>query len=105
MSSMESVLKKSFGLETFRPKQKEIIESVLEKHNTLGVLPTGSGKSLCYQVPALMLDGTTIVISPLISLMQDQVNALQDKGINAQYINSNMSKKDQENVKRKLLTI
>ena len=103
MSSMESVLKKSFGLETFRPKQKEIIESVLEKHNTLGVLPTGSGKSLCYQVPALMLDGTTIVISPLISLMQDQVNALQDKGINAQYINSNMSKKDQENVERFVL--
>lgn len=103
MSSMESVLKKSFGLETFRPKQKEIIESVLEKHNTLGVLPTGSGKSLCYQVPALILDGTTIVISPLISLMQDQVNALQDKGINAQYINSNMSKKDQENVERFVL--
>ena len=100
MSSMESVLKKSFGLETFRPKQKEIIESVLEKHNTLGVLPTGSGKSLCYQVPALILEGTTIVISPLISLMQDQVNTLQDKGINAQYINSNMSKKDQENVER-----
>lgn len=100
MSSMESVLKKSFGLETFRPKQKEIIASVLEKHNTLGVLPTGSGKSLCYQVPALILDGTTIVISPLISLMQDQVNTLQDKGINAQYINSNMSKKDQENVER-----
>lgn len=100
MSSMESVLKKSFGLEMFRPKQKEIIESVLEKHNTLGVLPTGSGKSLCYQVPALILDGTTIVISPLISLMQDQVNALQDKGINAQYINSNMSKRDQENVER-----
>ena len=100
MSSMESVLKKSFGLETFRPKQKEIIESVLEKHNTLGVLPTGSGKSLCYQVPALILDGTTIVISPLISLMQDQVNTLQGKGINAQYINSNMSKKDQENVER-----
>lgn len=100
MSSMESVLKKSFGLETFRPKQKEIIESVLKKHNTLGVLPTGSGKSLCYQVPALILEGTTIVISPLISLMQDQVNTLQDKGINAQYINSNMSKKDQEDVER-----
>ncbi|QYA47619.1 DNA helicase RecQ [Nosocomiicoccus ampullae] len=97
---MESVLKKSFGLETFRPKQKEIIESVLKKHNTLGVLPTGSGKSLCYQVPALILEGTTIVISPLISLMQDQVNTLQEKGINAQYINSNMSKKDQEDVDR-----
>ena len=98
---MESVLKKSFGLETFRPKQKEIIQSVLNGQNTLGVLPTGSGKSLCYQVPALMFDGTTIVISPLISLMQDQVTALVDKGIKAAYINSNMTKKDQARIERR----
>lgn len=103
VSCMESVLKKSFGLETFRPKQKEIIQSVLNGQNTLGVLPTGSGKSLCYQVPALMFDGTTIVISPLISLMQDQVTALVDKGIKAAYINSNMTKKDQARIERRLL--
>lgn len=99
---MENVLKEAFRIESFRPKQKEIITSILDGYNTLGILPTGSGKSLCYQVPALILDGTTIVISPLISLMQDQVEALLKNDIEAAFINSNMTVKDQEAVEKRL---
>lgn len=102
MIVMERVLKEWFGLDTFRPKQKEIITSILEGQNTLGILPTGSGKSLCYQIPALVLEGTTIVISPLISLMQDQVEALLENNIEAAFINSNMTVKNQEIVERRL---
>lgn len=99
---MEKILKQYFGFENFRPKQKEIIESVLKGHNTLGVLPTGSGKSLCFQVPGLKLEGLTLVISPLISLMRDQVGTLNAQGIPAAYLNSTLKKKEIEAVMENL---
>lgn len=86
------VLKEYFGYSTFRKGQEEIIDNILSGRDVLAVMPTGAGKSICYQVPALMLNGITIVVSPLISLMKDQVIALNDIGVKATYINSSMSR-------------
>lgn len=87
-------LKKYFGYEEFRKGQLNIILSILNKKDVFCVMPTGAGKSLCYQIPALILDGVTLVISPLISLMKDQVDNLIDMGINSAYINSSISNDD-----------
>ncbi|GEN48261.1 DNA helicase RecQ [Ligilactobacillus pobuzihii] len=84
----QDILEKYYGYTEFRPGQKKIIDQVLHGQNTLAIMPTGGGKSLCYQVPALLLDGLTLVVSPLISLMKDQVDSLQDSGIKAGFINS-----------------
>ncbi|OBS61281.1 ATP-dependent DNA helicase RecQ [Enterococcus mundtii] len=87
---MEQLLKKYFGYELFRPGQKEIIEKIMAQEDVLGIMPTGSGKSICYQLPALALEGLTIVVSPLISLMKDQVDAANQLGIAATFINSSL---------------
>ena len=88
MVSARRVLKKAFGFDEFWPLQEEVIANVLDKQDTLAVMPTGSGKSLCYQLPALLFSGLTVVVSPLISLMQDQVEQLQASGIAAVTLNS-----------------
>lgn len=87
----ELVLKTVFGYDEFRPLQKDIITNVLKGHDTLAVMPTGGGKSLCYQLPALILKGITVVVSPLISLMQDQVTSLETTGIHSAFLNSSLS--------------
>lgn len=87
-SQSRQILKKVFGYDSFREGQEEIVESILNRRDVLGIMPTGAGKSICYQVPALMLKGITIVVSPLISLMLDQVKALNEAGVHAAYINS-----------------
>ena len=87
-------LKKYFGYDSFRDGQEEIIKEILAGRDVLGVLPTGGGKSICYQLPALMMDGISLVISPLISLMKDQVDALRENGIPATLINSSLSLED-----------
>ena len=85
------VLKETFGYTTFRQGQERLVDSTLSGRDVLGIMPTGAGKSICFQVPALLFPGITIVVSPLISLMKDQVSALNAAGIHAAYINSSLT--------------
>lgn len=94
------LLKKYFGYDSFREGQEILIDAILSGRDVLGVMPTGAGKSLCYQIPALMLPGITLVISPLISLMKDQVQALNQAGIHAAYINSSLTENQIEKALR-----
>lgn len=95
LNKAEEILQTHFGYSTFRPGQKEVIAQVINHINTLAVMPTGGGKSICYQIPGLYLDGTAIIISPLISLMKDQVDALVALGVPATFINSSLSNEEQ----------
>ena len=90
----KEALKAVFGYDSFRPGQEAVINAILDGRGILAVMPTGAGKSLCYQVPAMLFSGITLVISPLISLMQDQVKALNEAGVNAAFINSSLSEKE-----------
>lgn len=92
----------SYGFRDFRPVQRRVVQSVLAGRDTLAVLPTGGGKSICFQVPAMVLGGVTVVISPLVALMQDQVSALKSRGISADSLNSLMSPADQKAVRDRL---
>ncbi len=98
-----ALLKQVFGYDQFRTGQWDVIERVLSKQDTLVLMPTGGGKSICYQLPALAMDGTAIVISPLISLMQDQVQQLKDQGVKAAYLNSSQSAEVAESVQDELV--
>ena len=90
LDAARSILQSRFGLTRFRVHQLKVLGPLLAGRDVLAVLPTGAGKSLCFQVPALLRQGLTLVISPLISLMQDQVGALRRRGINAAYVNSQL---------------
>lgn len=92
LNKARQVLQKFYGYEDFRPGQKKVVESLLNKNDTVAIMPTGAGKSICFQIPALLFEGVTLVISPLISLMKDQVDSLRQLGIAAVYINSSVSK-------------
>jgi ATP-dependent DNA helicase RecQ len=102
LEPLEKSLKDYFGYNSFREYQKEIIEKVLEGHDVVAILPTGAGKSLCYQLPALLSEGTAIVISPLISLMQDQVVSLFKNEISAAFLNSSLYAGEQQEVMRRI---
>src|SRR5882724_10937909 len=98
MHSLEDALlslREHFGFDEFREGQREVIATILEGKNAVVVMPTGSGKSLCYQLPAMILGGATLVVSPLIALMKDQVDALQARGLPATFINSSISENEQ----------
>ena len=100
--SIYDILKTQFGFDQFRPNQEEIIDSVLNGEDAIAIMPTGGGKSLCFQLPALALEGTAIVISPLIALMKDQVDALRANGVSATYFNSSQPNEEQQLVLKKL---
>ncbi|NNE78552.1 MAG: DEAD/DEAH box helicase, partial [Pricia sp.] len=97
-----SLLKTNFGYDSFRPNQLDVIHDILSKKDVLTIMPTGGGKSLCYQLPALAMRGTAIVISPLIALMKDQVDVLRANGISAAYYNSSLAPEQKEEIVKRL---
>ena len=100
----QQILKHKFGYDNFRLEQQNAIQHILQRKDCLVLMPTGGGKSICYQIPALLFDGLTVVVSPLISLMKDQVDALRANGIEAAYLNSSLSITDQSQIMRLALT-
>ncbi|HZT63685.1 MAG TPA: DEAD/DEAH box helicase, partial [Burkholderiales bacterium] len=91
MKGLNNLLRRRFGLRGLRPGQREVIDSVLAGRDTLAIMPSGAGKSLCYQLPTLQMRGTTIVVSPLIALMKDQSDKLEERGVDAAAVNSALS--------------
>src|SRR5690242_21064848 len=105
MTSASEILQRIFGYPHFRGEQQAIIEHVAAGGDALVLMPTGGGKSLCYQIPALLREGTAIVVSPLIALMQDQVAALRQLGVEAAFLNSSLDAAAQREVERRLAEI
>lgn len=104
ISRAKEILKHQFGYDSFRMNQEQAIEAVLQKKDAVVLMPTGGGKSLCYQIPALMFEGLTVVISPLIALMKDQVDALKNNGVEAAFLNSTQTSREQTDVFRAIRT-
>lgn len=100
MQHAKDILKTIYGYDSFRPQQEEIISHTINKKDSLVIMPTGGGKSMCFQIPAMMMPNITLVISPLIALMQDQVNALKSNGVKAEAYNSNISIDDMRRVEK-----
>src|SRR6188474_2778994 len=98
IQAAKQVLKDYFGYDSFRPMQEDIIRNVLQNQDVLVLMPTGGGKSLCYQVPAMVKPGICVVVSPLIALMKDQVEALRENGIKADFLNSTQTSREQETI-------
>ncbi|WP_108804369.1 DNA helicase RecQ [Aquimarina sp. Aq107] len=98
-----STLKEYFGYDSFRPLQEDIVNSIFNGHDNIVIMPTGGGKSICYQLPALLLSGITLVISPLIALMKDQVDGLKSNGIEAVFVNSSQNENEQQEIYQKIL--
>lgn len=98
LSLAENVLNSTFGYQSFRPGQDAVIGAILDNRDCLVLMPTGGGKSLCYQVPALVKEGVTLVVSPLISLMKDQVDQLRLHGVNAACLNSSQTSQEQRQI-------
>jgi ATP-dependent DNA helicase RecQ len=94
--ALKNILRNTFGIKQLRPGQQDVIDSVLHGQDTLAIMPTGAGKSLCYQVPALIMSGMTVVVSPLISLMKDQVGKLEEAGVDAAQVNSALNQREQD---------
>lgn len=103
VEEIRSTLKKVFGYDKFRGNQEKVILNILNKHNTFVIMPTGAGKSLCYQIPAIMQEGTAIVISPLIALMKNQVDQMRAFGVNARFLNSTISKTEIKKIRKATL--
>src|SRR5947208_2755265 len=100
LDQARQILKHRFGYDSFRPLQESIIDTVLGGRDCLVLMPTGGGKSICYQIPAIVMDGITVVISPLIALMKDQVDALRANGVEAAFLNSTQTAAEQVKVFR-----
>ena len=99
----KKLLKKYFGYDQFRPLQEKVIQHILEKKDSLVLMPTGAGKSLCFQIPALTIPGLCVVVSPLISLMEDQVSGLKANGVKAEFLNSSLSTEEAQKIEEKIL--
>ncbi len=102
-SNALKMLKKYFGYDQFRPMQLEVIEQVMQKKDVVLIMPTGGGKSICFQIPALLFDGIAIVVSPLIALMQDQVQGLRNNGVEAAFLNSSQNNSEEEQILKSIL--